>query len=301
MADPLKLVMLGWDGQPDPELNRLLARGPAGLWLTGKVLESPRSVRSALAPLPPADPPLLIAAGGVPELEAWPQPPPQPGTLGFSYAEDGELIELQLEVMAFGRGLSEAGINLWRGPSLDLGAGDLNRFSNEVDMVALLGRTYCEALQATGVLACPFAFPGEDALERGLAGPPNVLLTKDAAPFMSAAASGVEIFELSHKPLLHSQDRPAALCPELIDWLRDDLDFRGLISAGDLAALATATDRDLGEVAAAAVEAGCELLWLRDSNGAEEVAEALAAPHLVRRVAAAARRNEVMRRAWLGP
>ncbi len=122
-----------------------------------------------------------------------------PAMLGFEFEEDGEGVEIQLQAMALGNALAARGLTFFRGPRLDLARpgerGNQSCFGGEPNLVAEVGSSYIESLQAAGVIAAAQAFPGRGAIE-GKIGAED-LLSCDAAPFLAAAGRGLEVFELA--------------------------------------------------------------------------------------------------------
>jgi beta-N-acetylhexosaminidase len=284
LADPIRLLLLE-HAEPtlDAELRGYLARGLGGVQLRGAAADDlerlPALCAEIQAAAPAGAPPFLIAfdgAGGSALAEIL----PEPAYLGWEFAEQGEALEAQLPVLAAGRELAALGINCLRGPALDLARagtpGAQLLFGAEPDLVATVGALFVESLQAAGVLCCARAFPGLGALDSPAAGS-NVgaedLLRVDAAPFLAAAARGLEMIELARGIYHAFGEEPATFSPAVGGWLRDDIGFSGVLVAAPLEEGSPAAG--YGDAALRAYRAGCHLLPAPRA-AAEEIVAALA-------------------------
>jgi beta-N-acetylhexosaminidase len=144
-------------------------------------------------------------------------------------------------------------------------------FSDDPEMVALLGRTVVRYLQRDGILAVAKHFPG---LGRASVDPhfelPKIEMDMDALedinliPFRAAIEEGVSAVMTSHAiyPTLES-DRPATLSSiVLTQLLRERMGFDGLIMTDDLEMGAIAKHWGVAEGALAAFEAGADILLI---------------------------------------
>lgn len=308
LSDPSHRILLAW---PEPhlgeELRGRLGRGLAGLVFPGAFFEDAEAAAAFCRELQelggPDGPPLLLAADGA---DGRPWAPAEleladAAMLGYEYEESREGIEVQLQAMELGRALAARGLTFYRGPSLDLARpgerGNQHCFGGEPNLVAEVGSAYVESLQAAGVIAAATAFPGRGALE-GRLGAEDILRC-DAAPFLAAAGRGLEVFELAAGAYSAFGDRKAALNEDLIEWLREDIGFRGVISSGPLDLLGP--ESDLPEIAREASEAGCNLLYLRQPERLDEVLRAIAPASALERKKSARHANRIrkLRLDWL--
>lgn len=281
LSDPIHRILLSWpEARLSRELEELVRRGIAGLVFAGDTLPPVAELAALTGELQKlaGEVPLLLAAdlaAGEPylpeELEL-----ADPAMLGYEFEESGEGLEIQLQAMDLGRALALRGLNFFRGPRLDLSRpgerGNQFCFGGEPNLVAEVGSAYIESLQAAGVIACAQAFPGRGALEGKLGA--EDLLRCDAAPFLAATGRGLEVFELAAGAYPAFGEPAAALNPDLIEWLREDIGFRGVLGSGPLDALGP--EEDLPDLAARAAEAGCNLIYLRHPDRLEAVLRALA-------------------------
>lgn len=306
LSDPRHRILLAWpEPHLGPELRELVGRGLAGLVFPGRRLGGPEESAAFCKELQDlaGDAPLLLAAetaDGRPwlpeDLEL-----ADVAMLGFEYEESGEGLEIQLQAIELGRGLAARGLNFHRGPSLDLARpgefGNQHQFGGEPNLVAEVGSIYVESLQAAGVIAAATAFPGRGALE-GRLGAEDILRC-DAAPFLAAAGRGLEVFELAAGSYSAFGDQKAALNEDLIEWLREDIGFRGVTASGPLDLLGP--EGDLPEIARAAADAGCNLLYLRQPEKLDDVLRALAPATALERKKSARHANRIrkLRVDWL--
>lgn len=278
LSDPRHRILLGWPApRLDDELRALVEQGLAGLVFPGDAMAEREAVAAFCHELQQlAGEPLLLAAE---EEDGRPWLPPEleladPAMLGFEYEEDGEGLEIQLQAIELGRALAARGLTYFRGPRLDLARpgerGNQDCFGGEPNLVAEVGSSYIESLQAAGVIAAAAAFPGRGALE-GRLGAEDILRC-DAAPFLAAAGRGLEVFEMAAGSFSAFGEKKAALNEDLIEWLREDIGFRGVISSPPLDQLG----EDLPALAREAADAGCNLLYLRQPEKLEAVLAALA-------------------------
>ena len=175
-----------------------------------------------------------------------------------------------------GRGARSVGVNLVLAPVLDLDVDPRNpivgtrSFGSRADEVGRLGRAWIEACESAGVGACAKHFPGHgrttadshDELPVVDAG--RAELAEDLGPFR-AVADTVSAFMTAHVayPALGSS-RPATLESRLlIDLLREEMGFEGLVVTDALNMSGFTDAVDLPGPAAGAVAAllaGCDLL-----------------------------------------
>lgn len=263
------------------ELRALAERGLAGLVLPGDLCadaEATRAFAQELQELAPGEPFLLAAddEDGQPWLPGEVELA-DPAMLGYEFEEDGEGLEIQLQALSLGNALAARGLTYFRGPRLDLARpgekGNQSCFGGEPNLVAAVGSSWIESFQAAGVIAAANAFPGRGAFA-GKIGAEDILQC-DAAPFLAAAGRGLEVFELAAGayPAAFGA-KPAALNEDLVEWLREDIGFRGVIASPPLDQLGPAEES--ARIGREAADAGCNLLYLRQPARLEELLEALA-------------------------
>lgn len=305
LHDPRHRILLAWpELKLDAELRDLVDRGLAGLVFPGDACADRDQTAAFCRELQQvAAGPLLLAADQE-DGNAWLPPELElddPAMLGFEYQDEGEGLEIQLQALELGRALAARGLTYFRGPRLDLSRpgerGNQLCFGGEPNLVAEVGSSYIESLQAAGVIAAAAAFPGRGALEGKLGA--EDLLRCDAAPFLAAAGRGLEVFELAAAPFSAFGEKKAALNADLIEWLREDIGFRGVLTTGPLDQLGPAADAAaIGQEAAAA---GCNILYLRDRERLDSLLRALAPQNALERKLSARHASRIARlkRDWL--
>ncbi len=204
-----------------------------------------------------------------------------------------------------------AGIGWVLAPVADLDVEPLNpivgsrSFGSEPAIVAERVRGWVATVQEEGIHACAKHFPGHGrTIADSHSELPNVKWTRetleaDLAPFRAAVEAEVSSVMLAHVsyPALDPSGAPASLSREIVNLLRREMRFDGLIATDALimGAISTAA-RSETEAAVEAVRAGCDVL-LYPSSAAETVAalqSALDSKQLDRRqVARSAERIEI--------
>ncbi len=185
------------------------------------------------------------------------------------------------KAMEFGRvtakELKLVGLNMDFAPVLDVQRGEPENhlrgriFGEDVKMVSKLGRTVVRSLQEHGILAVAKHFPG---LGRSSVDPhfklPRIELDMkemeevNLPPFQAAINESVSGIMTSHAiyPAL-DPERPATLSPVILtQLLREKMGFGGLIITDDLEMGAIAKHWGIAEGAAAAFEAGADILLI---------------------------------------
>ena len=187
--------------------------------------------------------------------------------------------------------LKLVGLNMNFAPVLDVQRGILEKhlqgrsFGEDVKMVSRLGKTVVRSLQEHGIRAVAKHFPG---LGRSSVDPhfelPRIELDMkeiekvNLPPFQAAINVGVSGIMTSHAiyPAL-DPERPATLSPVILtQLLRESMGFEGLIITDDLEMGAIAKHWGIAKGAAAAFEAGADILLIcEDQNRVLEGIELL--------------------------
>lgn len=175
--------------------------------------------------------------------------------------------------------LRESGFDMDLAPVLEIDTGVADpplgdrSYGSAPRVVARLGAAYVRGLQAGGIAAVGRSFPGHGRPSTDAPnGPPVIdagrqsLLASELLPFRRAAASdtGIAVIAVSHVTLPHidGSGATAALSRAVMGGLlRDELGFRGVIVAEDVASVpAAAGSLDPGQAAIQAINAGADLL-----------------------------------------
>lgn len=202
---------------------------------------------------------------------------------------DQGALSVKLMAMTVAAELRAAGLNCNFAPVCDvpLHPDDTvigNRaFSADFIRARVLAAEYIRGAQPN-ILACAKHFPGHGGVgvdsHQAL---PTFEGSRDEleahlGPFRAAIAAGVGAIMVGHiaVPILDSSGAPASLSPPITTGLlREELGFRGLVVTDDLEMRAL-PQNEPGEVAVAALQAGCDLLlWCHSSEKARQALEAI--------------------------
>lgn len=322
MADPTpRAAIVGLAG---PELTadeaRLFRRFPPfGAILFARNVVAPAQVAALVAAFRAAvgraDAPVLIdqEGGRVARLRPphWRHPPPA-AHFGAAYGRDARAARraAYLNARLIAEDLRALGLTVCCTPVLDLPAegadpviGD-RAFGPDPRVVASLGRAVIRGLQAGGVVPVMKHIPGHGRarVDSHLALPvveaaDEDLLAHDARPFAALAGEGAWAMT-AHILYTAWDDRlPATLSPRVLRVIRRRLGFRGPILSDDLAMKALSGSP--GELARAAIAAGCDAVLECPGDLARSEAVLAAAPPVSR--ASAARFAASARRATASP
>jgi beta-N-acetylhexosaminidase len=280
-----QLFMVGMPGPQMDEDTRTLIReyNVGGVVLFSRNIEGPMQLTNLCQDLQDAaiefhGLPLILAidqeGGRVARLK---EPFTQfPGNTAMG--QDTKPLE---KAMEFGRitarELRLVGLNMDLAPVLDVQRGEPEEhlrgrtFGEDVRLVSRLGKTVVKSLQEHGILAVAKHFPG---LGRSSVDPhfelPRIELDikemeeVNLPPFQAAINVRVSGIMTSHAiyPAL-DQERPATLSPIILtQLLREKMGFDGLIITDDLEMGAIAKHWGIAEGAAAAFEAGADILLI---------------------------------------
>lgn len=227
----------------------------------------------------PSAPPLLIAidqeGGRVARLKApFPDFGPAMGLVG-GRVDGSALIEVENIAFSMAANLKQLGINVDFAPVLDILTREENLaigdrcFGRDAESVALRSQAFMDGLHEGGVLSCLKHFPGQgdagvDTHKTGavIEGDRASLEARELLPFQRLIPSAPMVM-ISHAlyPGLDPQ-HPASLSRAImIDLLREDLGFRGLIVSDDMNM--KAIDQARGpwtEAIVASIAAGADLV-----------------------------------------
>lgn len=274
------------------ELAFLERTRPWGLVLFRRNVDAPDQLRGLTARFRDAvgrpDAPVLIdQEGGRVQRLRPPHWPGYPAAAAYGALADEDGLEAaRLAARLIAHDLRAVGITIDCAPVLDLpvaGSHDVigdRAFGREPDTVARLGRAFADGLLAGGVLPVIKHLPGHGraAVDSHLELPVvqatrDALDSRDFATFRALADLPAGMTGHVRFTAL-DPDRPATTSRIVIDQvIRGAIGFGGLLFTDDLSM--EALRGTLGERAAAAREAGCDMLL--HCNGKLEEAEAVAA------------------------
>jgi beta-N-acetylhexosaminidase len=312
-----------------PEERALFrAADPAGYILFRRNIETPEQVRAltaSLADLAGRSLPILIdqEGGRVARLQP-PHWPPFPAGDAFARLYETAPVTAieacRLNALALAATLRALGITVNCLPLLDVRdpeghdiIGD-RALGAEPMQVAALGRATLDGLRAGGVIGVVKHIPGhgraraDSHLELPVVEASREALERDFEPFRRLASAPMAMTAHVTYTALDSQ-RCATLSPVIIEFIRNDIGFSGLLMSDDLGMKALGNPRaaglaegantlmDFGARALASLEAGCDIALHCSGDFAEmrAIVDALApiGPAAARRLDAAM--------AWAGP
>ena len=210
--------------------------------------------------------------------------PPLPARSDISSLSDAALFDAFHKHAHAARAL---GVSLFLGPVLDMVTGsnawlDGRMMIEDFTRTSAVGVLYSEAVQAAGIIATAKHFPGHPHL----AGHPGHDVVRldinqeevlaNIAPFVDAGAAGVQAVMLG--PVVVDAvdpDSPAATSKLVVDLLRVEVGFSGLIISDDLDLPSTMVGRPLGEVAVESLRAGVQLLLVTGGQAVAQIATEL--------------------------
>ena len=312
----------------DEERALFRAANPAGYILFKRNVDSPDQVRAltqSLRDLAGRDLPILIdqEGGRVARLRPphWPEfPTGERFGLLYDKAPITAIEACRLNALALAALLKDLGINVDCLPLLDVrdpGGHDIigdRAFGAEPMVVSALGKAVLDGFQAGGICGVVKHIPGhgraraDSHLELPVVTASRDELERDFEPFRRLADAPMAMTAHITYTALDAQ-RCATLSPTVIDFIRNDIGFGGLLMSDDLGMHALGNPQsgghspgsnalaDFGARALACLDAGCDIALhcSGDFNEMRSIVEA--AP--VMSDAAAARLTAAM--AWMGP
>ncbi len=272
------VLMAPFQGPSMPRwLENRIAGGLGSVCLFGSNIESPEQVAALTSALHAASPGLLIATdeegGDVTRLHMS-SGSPFPGNAALGSADDESLTSRVAH--AIGRELTTAGVDLDLAPVVDVNSNPDNpvigvrSFGADPELVARHARAYIRGLQSAGVGACAKHFPGhgDTSVDSHLDlatidAPRDVLLARELLPFRAAVeADAVAVMTAHIRVPSIDGSAPATLSPTVLDALRTELRFRGLIVSDALDMKGVSAGRGIPAAAVLALAAGADLLCL---------------------------------------
>jgi beta-N-acetylhexosaminidase len=280
---PGQLLFVGWSTpQPSDELLAWISAGRVGgVVLFRRNIGEPKALRDLVARLraaAPADAPLVVAidqeGGRVARLrEPWTKWPS-----ARTFGDRRDLAAVRGLARALATELLDLGIGLDFAPVVDVATREENpvigdrSFSPDPHWVAQCASAFIEAAQSSKLATCAKHFPGhgDTEVDSHLALPTlpqrfdrKRLDAVELIPFRAAIASGVASMMTAHVmfPALDSK-RPATLSPAVLEILRHDLGYDGLVFTDDLEMKAVADHFTPRERTIMPLEAGADVILI---------------------------------------
>ena len=183
----------------------------------------------------------------------------------------------------------DLGVNCFLGPILDIVIGQNpwlsgRTWSTKPDIVARISSAYIRGIQRAGVAATAKHFPGFHNIALDPAIEAKAIVIEDAGsfksgfiPFADAIKNNVEMIMVGPAIVqAFDSEKPASISPKVIQKLRSEFSFKGVIMSDDLDSRATIKGRSVEEVAIDALNAGSDhLLMAAIGNQLERVANAI--------------------------
>lgn len=282
LADAVLIPPFPGGREPD-WIRAALADGLAGVTLFGLNVQDSEQLTALTARLRAATAEPIIAIdeeGGDVTRISHQTGSDYPGNAALGAIDD---VRLTTSVYAaLGADLAALGINLDLAPAVDVNTAAVNpvigtrSFGADPDLVARHAAAAVTGLQSAGVAACAKHFPGHGSttLDSHVSlvtvdAPLSVLRARDLPPFEAAIGAGVRAIMPGHLRIPElTGDLPASLSSRaLIDLLRGELGFTGVIVSDGLEMRAVSEKYGIPEAAVQAVIAGTDLLCLgRDQD-----------------------------------
>lgn len=175
------------------------------------------------------------------------------------------------------RELKSFGINLNFAPVLDVNTNPDNpiigerAFSNNADEVIKCGKIVVDTYLENGIIPCTKHFPGHgDANVDSHISLPKIDLPLEEMekihikPFKEVSSPMTMVAHL-HCKAFDNEEIPSSLSKNVVDYLKNNLNFKGLIITDDMIMGGVTTARNATETALLAIKAGINLLLYRNS------------------------------------
>ena len=291
MAGPLMMDLEGLRMTPG-EQEMLARESVGGVILFSRNFENVAQLRSLIQSIRAVRPRILIAVdqegGRVQRFrDSFTRIPPM-RTLGRLYDRKPEraLALARAAGWLMACELRDLDIDFSFAPVLDLDYGESaiigdRSFHSDPQIVAELAGAWVGGMHEAGMAAVGKHFPGHGAVradshlelpEDGRA--PEKIMEQDGYPFRQLIADGIEGVMPAHIVYAKADQQPAGFSRFwLRDMLQGELGFRGVIFSDDLAMAGAEIAGDYPQRAAAALDAGCDMILVcNDPDGARAVA-----------------------------
>jgi beta-N-acetylhexosaminidase len=300
LAIPLGAAMVDIAGLSlsGPERARLTHPAVGGVILFARNFSSPLQLKALTAQIAELrDPPLLIAVdqegGRVQRFVSGFTRLPAPRSIGaaFDRSEDRGLEAAYAAGFVMARELRDHGITFSLAPVLDVDFGHSSvigdrSFHAEPAVVALLGARMVEGMDDAGMAAVGKHFPGHGYARadshheapvdvRSL----EVIRGADLQPYIETIARGLAGVMPAHVTYPAADRHPAGFSQFWLQrMLREELGFRGMVFSDDLSMEGASAAGGVEDRAAAALEAGCDMVLICNAPDLADRYLAMAAP-----------------------
>ncbi|MFD1934543.1 glycoside hydrolase family 3 N-terminal domain-containing protein [Nonomuraea mangrovi] len=278
----------GFVGTTLPEwVRRRLSSGLGGIALYSRNIVTNEQVMDLTAAIRAENPHVVIATdeegGDVTRLEAR-TGSSRPGNLALGAADDPRLTGRVAR--GLGLELARAGVNLTYAPVVDI-EGDLDNpvvgtraFGSDPALAARHAAAWVTGVQSAGVAACAKHFPGHGATSADSHDelPTITYSAEDLArlalpPFRAAIDAGVRAVMTGHLLVpAYDRDSPATMSSRLlVELLRGELGFDGLIVTDGIEMAPVSGRYGLGGAAVKALAAGADAICVGGENASAGV------------------------------
>lgn len=196
-----------------------------------------------------------------------------PAAAEYGKTGDGAAVFQMGQTLA--RELKALGFNLNFAPVADVVTNPNNQeigdraYSDDPETAAVLVSTMVEGLQRNGMLSCLKHFPGHGSTEADSHEGASVstrtieeLQQTEWLPFRAGIGQGAAFVMLSHLTNENLSQLPASLSPEVVNYLRQDLAFDGIIITDSLQMKAITGYYGANRAAVLALQAGVDMLLM---------------------------------------
>lgn len=191
------------------------------------------------------------------------------------YGSAGDLTAVFSMGMTLAKELKALGFNLNFAPVADIVTNSNNTeighraYSTDPETAAAMVSAMTEGLQRGGMLSCLKHFPGHGSTEGDAHEGPSVstrtleeLQENEWLPFRAGIGQGAAFVMLSHLTNENLSALPASLSPEVVNHLRQDLGFEGIIITDSLQMKAITGHYGADRAAVLALQAGVDMLLM---------------------------------------
>ncbi len=208
-------------------------------------------------------------AGSNPDMEVTPM------KAAAEYGAAGDTAVLYADAVRLAQELTALGFNLNFAPVADLAmeteSSEIGSraYSSDPKVTADMVAAMVSGLQEGGMLSCLKHFPGHGSAETDSHEDTSVskrtleeLQEADWVPFHAGIEKGVPFVMMSHLTNKNLSREPASLSPEVVEYLRQELGFTGIVITDSQKMGAIANHYSSGEAAVLAIQAGADMILM---------------------------------------